>query len=208
MEVRIMTKTQRLISIALSGALLLSGFAIGRWTSPTTASATEKAAHSVTATHQLPTAYPSAANEDQSFYLSDYKTGYSDGYNASTTGVGTNIANSTRPGYNEGFKEGYANGYQTRVSPQPVQLSAFGNTTTEEVVPNRSRTRTSYRTTTRPVSYERRARSSKLKTALTIAAPAAIGAGIGALAGGKKGAGAGALIGGGGGALYHLFKNK
>lgn len=43
---------------------------------------------------------------------------------------------------------------------------------------------------------------------LRIAAPAAIGAGIGAIAGGKRGAGAGALIGGGGGALYHLLKHR
>lgn len=43
---------------------------------------------------------------------------------------------------------------------------------------------------------------------LTIAAPAAIGAGIGALAGGKRGAGIGALLGGGGGALYHLIKRR
>jgi hypothetical protein len=49
---------------------------------------------------------------------------------------------------------------------------------------------------------------SKTKTALTIGAPAAIGAGIGVAAGGKKGAAIGALLGGGSGALYHLFKNK
>ncbi|HQR32887.1 MAG TPA: hypothetical protein PLK30_09125, partial [Blastocatellia bacterium] len=61
----------------------------------------------------------------------------------------------------------------------------------------------------KPATYPtKRHGSSKLKTALTIAAPAAIGAGIGAAAGGKKGAGVGALIGGGGGALYHLIKNR
>jgi hypothetical protein len=43
---------------------------------------------------------------------------------------------------------------------------------------------------------------------LRIAAPAALGAGIGVLAGGKKGAAAGALLGGGGGALYHLFQSR
>lgn len=42
---------------------------------------------------------------------------------------------------------------------------------------------------------------------LTVAAPAAIGAGIGAIAGGGKGAGVGALVGGGGGALYYLIKH-
>lgn len=43
---------------------------------------------------------------------------------------------------------------------------------------------------------------------LRIAAPAAIGAGVGALLGGKKGAGVGALLGGGGGAIYHLTRNR
>lgn len=42
---------------------------------------------------------------------------------------------------------------------------------------------------------------------LTVAAPAAVGAGIGAIAGGGKGAGIGALVGGGGGALYYLLRH-
>jgi hypothetical protein len=41
-----------------------------------------------------------------------------------------------------------------------------------------------------------------------VVGPAAVGAGIGAIAGGGKGAGVGALIGGGGGALYYLLKNR
>jgi hypothetical protein len=58
-------------------------------------------------------------------------------------------------------------------------------------------------------NYRRPARrSSKTKAALRIAAPAALGAGIGVLAGGKKGAAAGALIGGGSGAVYHLLKSR
>ena len=43
---------------------------------------------------------------------------------------------------------------------------------------------------------------------LTIGAPAAIGAGLGALFGGGKGAGVGALLGGGGGAAYYLVKHR
>ena len=43
---------------------------------------------------------------------------------------------------------------------------------------------------------------------LTVAAPAAIGAGVGAIAGGGKGAGIGALVGGGGGALFYLLKHR
>jgi hypothetical protein len=51
-------------------------------------------------------------------------------------------------------------------------------------------------------------RSSRTRTILTIAAPAAIGAGLGALFGGGKGAGVGALLGGGGGAAYHLLRHR
>lgn len=43
---------------------------------------------------------------------------------------------------------------------------------------------------------------------LTIGAPAAIAAGVGALLGGKKGAAVGALLGGGGGAAYYLIRNR
>lgn len=61
----------------------------------------------------------------------------------------------------------------------------------------------------RAASYRnRKRRTSKTRTALRIAAPAALGAGIGVLAGGKKGAAAGALIGGGSGAVYHLLKSR
>ncbi len=59
--------------------------------------------------------------------------------------------------------------------------------------------------------YNRDYRGSRHSTRdaiLTVGAPAAIGAGIGAIAGGGKGAGVGALIGGGGGALYYLLKNR
>ena len=201
-----MTRVQRFISLALSGVLLISGFAIGRWTTPTTASASESGTTAAVTATPIPMAMPASNSEASSFYLSDYKTGYNDGYNASVTGQGSGVANSSRHGYNEGFKEGYANGYQGRLRPQPVQFNAFAPTVDRvEAAPVR---RSSYRTVNRTVYYERKPRSSKLKTALTIAAPAAVGAGIGALAGGKKGAGVGALIGGGGGALYHLFKNR
>lgn len=60
---------------------------------------------------------------------------------------------------------------------------------------------------TRYYAEQRRGHSTR-DMILRIAAPAAIGAGIGAIAGGKRGAGAGALIGGGGGALYHLLKHR
>ena len=56
--------------------------------------------------------------------------------------------------------------------------------------------------------FYRGRRNSTRNLVLTVAAPAAIGAGIGAIAGGGKGAGIGALVGGGGGALYYLLKNR
>jgi hypothetical protein len=43
---------------------------------------------------------------------------------------------------------------------------------------------------------------------LTVGAPAAIGAGVGALLNGKKGAAVGALLGGGGGAAYYLLRHR
>jgi hypothetical protein len=53
-----------------------------------------------------------------------------------------------------------------------------------------------------------RGRNSTRNLALTVAGPAAVGAGVGAIVGGGKGAGVGALIGGGGGALYYLLRNR
>jgi hypothetical protein len=205
-----MNRGQRFLSLALAGILVVSGFAIGRWTNTTTANANE----TVTASSAVqPNALPVTNEENSPYYLTDYKTGYNDGYNAAATGQSINAMNNSRPGYNEGFKAGYSNGYQGQTRPQPVQLNALGDNTSAAVAtaPVRTSTRaarSSYQPTNRTVYVERRPRNSKLKTALTIAAPAAIGAGVGALAGGKKGAGIGALIGGGGGALYHLFKNR
>ena len=59
-------------------------------------------------------------------------------------------------------------------------------------------------------SYYRgyRDRHSTRNAVLTVVGPAAVSAGIGAIAGGGKGAGVGALIGGGGGALYYLLRNR
>ena len=60
----------------------------------------------------------------------------------------------------------------------------------------------------RGTNYYRGNRHSTRDAVLTVVAPAAVGAGIGAIAGGGKGAGVGALIGGGGGALYYLLRNR
>lgn len=54
--------------------------------------------------------------------------------------------------------------------------------------------------------YDRNNHSTR-NLVLSVVAPAAVGAGIGAIAGGGKGAGIGAAIGGGGGALFYLLKH-
>lgn len=53
-----------------------------------------------------------------------------------------------------------------------------------------------------------RRRSSTGRVILTTVVPAAAGAGVGALVGGKKGALIGALLGGGGGVAYNLIKRR
>lgn len=197
-----MTRTQRILAVALSGALLLGGFAIGRVTDVPQTSAEE---NQLASTRTTPTSNQIAgqlAGESQSFNSSDYKSGYSDGYNSCLSNGATNAnASYNGLGYNEGYRTGYAEAYRERTGQPMPMMSAFAPVKTVAAPVRMSYRPVVYRTT------ERR-RSSKLKTALRIAAPAAIGAGIGLAAGGKKGAGIGALIGGGGGAIYHLFKDR
>lgn len=182
----------RIFTIALAGALLISGFAFGRMsdTPGTNAAEDTKAVNQLTEN-----ASTSTAEKVQPFYLSDFKTGYSDGYNSGLSGSAQSLAATEREGYNEGFKQGFADGYQVKASgvEQRTAAPALARTGTQREVVYRSAPRKS---------------SSKLKTALTIAAPAAIGAGVGGIVGGGKGAGVGALLGGGGGAVYHLIKNR
>lgn len=206
-----MNSTQRFAAIGLAAALLLSGFVFGRITDGSNATAeTSKAAvtqpNQLTQTSAQP-AGPAVNAEDQAFYLKDFKTGYDDGYHAGATGQMSNVPSTDRAGYNEGFKDGYADAVQGRTErpARPVQPAQVATSTRPVPVVYRGGQQTYYRPA---YSAPVRRRSSKLKTALTIAAPAAIGAGIGAAAGGGKGAAVGALIGGGGGALYHLIKNR
>lgn len=56
--------------------------------------------------------------------------------------------------------------------------------------------------------YNARRGHSTRNLILSIAAPGAVGAGVGALLGGKRGAGVGALLGAGGGGAYYLIKNR
>ncbi len=182
-----MTLRQRLLAVGAAVALLFSGMAFGRFTDSPKSTSADEAKTSLTES-------PKTISDADAFYLKDFKTGYDEGFAAGQTGQTSNVIATDREGYNEGFKKGYADAYQANQnSAQPLPVAYRGG----------------QQTVYKPASYPAKRRgSSKLKTALTIAAPAAIGAGIGVAAGGKKGAAAGALIGGGGGALYHLLKNR
>ncbi|HSO73354.1 MAG TPA: hypothetical protein VLU47_00830 [Blastocatellia bacterium] len=101
--------------------------------------------------------------------------------------------------FEDGYRAGYRDAQQDCSSTQAVAPSSYT-----------PRARSAPRVRVAGVRYEAAPRKghSTRNMILRIAAPAAIGAGIGAIAGGKRGAGAGALIGGGGGALYHLIKHR
>lgn len=199
-----MTIQHKLIAASLIGLLLLTGFIVGRTTISSATSAAEASPATLNHAEAQPAnqaAQPGeeVASKDQ-FYLSDFKTGYNDGYQAGTKGMtGPATVETDRAGYNEGYKEGYTDAYQTE----------NGEPDARPAVRTASRQRVVYRTVNQPV-YRTTARKgrSKLKTALTIGAPAAIAAGIGAMFAGKKGAGIGALLGGGGGAIYELRKRR
>lgn len=107
----------------------------------------------------------------------------------------------TSQSYEDGYRAGYRDGHQDCATSQNTSVA--------------SRVRSAPRYTARRARVagaryyaEPRKDHSTRNLILTIAGPAAVGAGIGAIARGGKGAGIGALLGGGGGALYHLFKNR
>lgn len=207
------TVKRKIATIALPVALVASGFALDRLTVSRPASAiAEPQAQAFNNPTAATLPVKNAANNvgvgngEHDFYLSDYKQGYSEGFRQARNNEEASLVNSSRPGYNEGFKAGYADGYQEEAEDSTKASYSQSPVIAQPVV---YRQRRAY--AARPYTYSEPRRSRmgpKTKAALRIAAPAAIGAGIGALAGGKKGAGVGALIGGGGGALYHLFKER
>ncbi|HWC76105.1 MAG TPA: hypothetical protein VG778_01520 [Blastocatellia bacterium] len=119
------------------------------------------------------------------------------------------VANGTQPPYatpvaettaaTTQFDEGYRAGYQDAQADLAASTQQASYTT--RAAPARTRVvRVASRAPARKKGHSTR------NMILRIAAPAAIGAGVGALVGGKKGAGVGALLGGGGGAVYHLSR--
>ena len=123
----------------------------------------------------------------------------SSSYTSSTNPTGTN---QNAAGYDDGYRAGYRDGHSDCSTRASVTRSGSYVRRTSYARHYAPRTRVA------GVRYvaQRRGHSTR-NMILRIAAPAAIGAGIGGIAGGGKGAGIGALIGGGGGALYHLIKH-
>ena len=101
--------------------------------------------------------------------------------------------------YEDGYRAGYRDGHQDCSTTQ--NTSSVRRTSYARRYAPRTRV-----AGTRYYSETRRGHSTR-NMILRIAGPAAVGAGIGAIARGGKGAGIGALIGGGGGALYQLIKH-
>jgi hypothetical protein len=100
--------------------------------------------------------------------------------------------------FEDGYRAGYRDSQQDCSASRAVARTGYA-----------PRARSAARVRVAGVRYEapRKGHSTR-NMILRIAAPAAIGAGIGAIAGGGKGAGAGALIGGGGGALWQLLRHR
>ena len=107
-------------------------------------------------------------------------------------------ASALQSGYSEGYRSGYQDAQRDCSGSHAVARSRYSHTSTSHATRRVAGAR---------YYNEQHHGHSTRNMILTIAAPAAIGAGIGAIAGGGKGAGAGALIGGGAGALYHLIKH-
>jgi hypothetical protein len=81
-----MTRANRIIAFSLVAALLLTGFAIGRFTQSSRTSAAEETKPVVasalqttndTASNEVPSS--EAPTKERDFYLSDFKVGYTDG---------------------------------------------------------------------------------------------------------------------------------
>jgi hypothetical protein len=212
---------RKVVAVALPVALVASGFALDRLitSTPATAVSAPKTSALVTPTASPAEASVNNANSpiiaergEQDFYLSDYKQGYSEGFRQALSGEEGSLVNSSREGYNEGFKAGYAAGFDERAEQPNARVAgaaAAGSPVVAQSVVYRQPRRAYASSAAYDYREPRRSRMGpKTKAALRIAAPAAIGAGIGAISSGKKGAGVGALIGGGAGALYHLWKER
>ena len=123
--------------------------------------------------------------------------------------------NSATEGYDDGYRVGYKDGQRDCEQSHAAAASSARPATRYYATRTRTTrhyyaTRSYARSGVAGVAYvaPRKHNHSVRNMILTVAAPAALAAGIGGIAGGGKGAGIGALLGGGGGALYYLLKHK
>ena len=121
--------------------------------------------------------------------------------------------NSAQAGYDDAYRTGYQDGQRDCQQSHPAAATRVRPATRYYATRSTRHyyaTRSYARSGVAGVAYvapKKRDHSTR-NMILTVAAPAALAAGIGGIAGGGKGAGIGALIGGGGGALYYLLKHK
>jgi hypothetical protein len=114
-------------------------------------------------------------------------------------------ASGTSPGqstYEDGYRAGYRDGHQDCSTTARASSGVRRSYYAPRAYAPRTRVAGA-----RYYASPRRGHSTR-NMILTIAGPAAVGAGIGGIARGGKGAGIGALLGGGGGALYYLIKHR
>ena len=129
----------------------------------------------------------------------------------SSSNDSANAANSTsgQMSYEEGYRAGYRDGHQDCSSSSIEETASTASSVRPTTYVRRySAPRSRVAGTTYYASSQPRRNHSTRNMILRIAAPAAIGAGIGGIVKGGKGAGIGALLGGGGGALYHLMRHS
>ena len=124
-------------------------------------------------------------------------------YDSSTS---ANTAQTGGTSYEEGYRAGYRDGHQDCATNQTASAQTSSGRAYYAPRHTARRVRVAGATYYAAGAAPRRGHSTR-NMILRIAAPAAIGAGIGAIAKGGKGAGIGALLGGGGGALYQLIKH-
>ena len=170
------------IATVIAVVLALGGLAVlssdAHKDAPSTFAATEQSA--TAPVQATPAAYDQAtANANDTSNPSSFEEGYKSGYRDGHQDCKTPAASGVRSSY-------YSRRYSSRRAYYPRRSGVAG---------------------TRYYAETHRGHSTR-NMILTIAGPAAVGAGIGAIAHGGKGAGIGALLGGGGGALYYLVKHR
>src|SRR5262249_12371786 len=182
--------------------LALGGFT---WLSERTRS---KDATQVAAMNDAPQQSPAASTTASQLHQDAATYPISDTAQAARSTPQSDTTDSAKPGYDEGYRVGYQDGER---DCQQAHLAARRSVRPARYYSTRHyyASRSYRRSGVAGVAYAAPRRDHSTRNMiLTMAAPAALGAGIGGIAGGGKGAGIGALLGGGGGALYYLIKHR